>query len=277
MIGDIDSHRIKYLLPDFNHVSYDHKTDPFNFNILYDMSLKYIYDKYNKDFFHIIKMQPVDYLSDVIKPTVKIRFYSRENKQVYFRFDNDNDIKMRNINCTNLFDKDTNKENVLVLIDYNKGYFNKSSIDSLYEYINDNDIVFKKVFINTKPAQLIFYKELLALLSVNRSEITIQLNESEFEPVKDVIFNMNITNVIVTKGKNPITLYTKTNDKYNQKDYSVKNVILNNMHTTSGCGDIYFSGIMYNMIYKEMLIDEAVRNMCHMKQLLKRLNDDIFG
>ena len=241
------------------------------------MSLKYIYDKYNKDFFHIIKMQPVDYLSDVIKPTVKIRFYSRENKQVYFRFDNDNDIKMRNINCTNLFDKDTNKENVLVLIDYNKGYFNKSSIDSLYEYINDNDIVFKKVFINTKPAQLIFYKELLALLSVNRSEITIQLNESEFEPVKDVIFNMNITNVIVTKGKNPITLYTKTNDKYNQKDYSVKNVILNNMHTTSGCGDIYFSGIMYNMIYKEMLIDEAVRNMCHMKQLLKRLNDDIFG
>lgn len=236
------------------------------------MSLKYIYSSYNKEFFHIIRMSPIDYLNDVVKPTVKTRFYSKENKEIYFRFDHDNDVSMRNINCSNFIDTKSNINGHLILIDYNKGYFNKNTITSLYDYITSNDIKFKKVFINTKPSQLELYKNLIEYFNEINSETTIQLNELEFAPVRDIIFDMGFTNIIVTKGKNPVDLYNNNTIQ----SFSVKNIILNNMYTTSGCGDAYFSIIIYNMIYKNMSVEDAMSNMCAMKFLLKRLNDDLF-
>jgi hypothetical protein len=62
-------------------------------------------------------MQPIDYLSDVIEPTVKIRFYSKDKKEVFYRFDRDNTVELRNINCDYLF---STVDNSLILIDYDK-------------------------------------------------------------------------------------------------------------------------------------------------------------
>jgi len=272
MIGFDDKGNIKYLLPKFDNPTLE-QSIPFDLNYLYDRSIRYLYDKYNYDYFHILTMQPMDFLRDVIKPTVKTRFYSTDRKDVFYRLDSDNDIQMRNINCDNMFNPSA--ENNLVIIDYNKGYFNKNTVYSLYEYIIENNVKFKRVFINTKPTQLHLFKELLHHLATF-AEITIQLNEFEFEPVKTSIFNDYYwDNLVVTRGKKAVHLYKSTINTYNE--FNISDIILDDMYTTSGCGDIFLANIIYNMIYNDMTIESSLSNLKNVKSMLIRLNNDLFN
>jgi bifunctional ADP-heptose synthase (sugar kinase/adenylyltransferase) len=272
LIGNDHKCKIKYLLPKFNNPNYTSEI-PFDLNRLYDDSLRSIYNKYNFDYFHIINMQPIDFLCDVIRPTVKVRFYSEENKKVYYRLDSDNNVNMRNINCTHMFSKEA--DNNLILIDYNKGYLNKNTIHTLYDYLVNNGITFKKVFLNTKPSQLQYYKDLLSYLVID-AEVTIQLNEFEFEPIKDVIFDEYLwNNLVVTRGTKAVHLYKACINQY--VAYDIDKIYMDDMYTTSGCGDIFLANIIYNMIYNDSTIEESLVNIDRVKSLLIRLNNDLFN
>jgi hypothetical protein len=185
-VGTENKYNIKYLLPNFDFVNYKNNNFyAFNMHELFDRSIKWIYNNRTCDNFSIIKMQPIDYLSDVIEPTVKIRFYSKNKKEVFYRFDRDNTVELRNINCDYLF---STVDNSLILIDYDKGYINSESIVSLFDYINDNCVKISSLFLNTKPHKISIFKELLNFLHYKYNcKTIIQLNEFEYEPIKDII------------------------------------------------------------------------------------------
>jgi hypothetical protein len=221
-------------------------------------------------------MEPIDFIHDILKPTVKMRFYSSANGEVYFRFDHDNHISLKHINCNNLFSCGTND---IIIVDYDKGYFNKKSIDSLYETIYTDNININNVFLNTKPENLILYKELLNYLyNTLGCNITIQLNEYEFEPVKDILLSNVImwTNIIVTRGKGDIHLYNKYKPSYTSIDIS--DTIIDNVHTTSGCGDLFLANIIYYNLYEHMEIHDAIiHTKQYMKNMISNLNKRIFS
>lgn len=266
---------IKYLLPAFNFI--DYKNDnfyAFNMHELFDRSIKYIYNNRCCDNFSIIKMQPIDYINDVLEPTVKIRFYSKSHKRIFYRFDRDNTKLIKNINCNHLF---STVDNVLLLIDYDKGIFSEDSIVSLYDYIFNNDIKIETVFLNTKPHKLHLFKELFKFLKLNKScDIIIQLNEFEFEPVKDVIDNLDWTYLIVTRGTKDIHLYTKY-IMQGETVFDISDSIINDIPTTSGCGDIFFSQVMFNYLYNSLSIENSIQSAVNnMKNILYSLNDKLF-
>lgn len=267
---------IKYLLPSYKFTAYNDNTcDVFNLHKLYDMSLKYIYQTYNKEYFHIIKMQPIDYIYDVIKPTVKIRFISKKEKQVYFRFDNDNDVNMRNINCDHIFERRV--INNLILVDYDKGYLNRSTINSLYDYISNNDIQFKHVFLNTKPTNIENYKDLLKLFKKIGALVHIQLNEFEYEPIKDLLDSVEYNNwetIIVTRGIKPILL---RRCGYKDTEININTTIVKNAYTTSGCGDMFLANIIYATLYLDQKMTDAIRfATTNITQMIIDLNEDLF-
>ncbi len=266
---------VKYLLPDFNFNTYKDTTcSAFNLHKLFDMSLKYLYNEFSHEYFHIIRMQPIDYLNDVIKPTVKIRFISKENKEVYYRFDNDNDVQMRNINCSHLFEKTV--ENNLVLIDYNKGYLNKSTIRSLMDYITTNNISFRHMFLNTKPDNITNFKEILGVFKRLGTKVHIQLNEFEYEPIKDVLDGDDYywSTIIVTRGTKSILL--KESGKVDD-EIDISGTLVDDVYTTSGCGDLMLSGIIYAILYKNVDIKSAIEfSISKMKESIVNLNIDLF-
>lgn len=279
-INDRDSYKITYLLPDFNFVNYTNEGFyAFNVNELFDRSIKYIYNNRYCDNFNIIKMQPIDYISDIIKPTVKVRFYSKDKKEVFYRFDMDNDVQLKNINCSNLFNKRIGGINNLILIDYDKGYLNKYSIKTLFDYIDETGTIVKNLFLNTKPHKIKYYKKLITLLKEKFDCcITIQLNEFEYEPIKTELSEYNWDNLIITRGTKPIQLHIKNNDIDIIEDINIKKSIILDIPTTSGCGDMLLSGIIYSYLYKGYDILESVKSsVSEMKQNIIDLNNKLFG
>lgn len=275
LMEDANKYVIKYLLPDFNFTSYsDNTCSAFNLHELYDMSLKYIYRNLSEEYFHIIQMKPIDYLNDVIKPTVKIRFISKKNKQVYYRFDRDNDVQMRNINCSHLFER--NIENNLVLIDYNKGYLNKSTLNSLVDYITTHEIKFKHLFLNTKPDNISNFVELLHTCDIRGTQVHIQLNEHEYEPIKKLFTSGEyyFTSLIVTRGTKPVWLF---DNRGGFKEIDISDSLVDGVYTTSGCGDMFLANIIYSTLYRETnMVDSIMFSIRNMKDMIIQLNEDLF-
>lgn len=263
---------IVYLLPKVEDSVHD---EIFNFKDLFYKSIKYI-SNYNIDYFTVKLMEPIDFIHDIIKPTVKIRFYSSVSGEVYFRFDHDNNIELKNINCNNLFSTATND---IIIIDYDKGYFNKKSIDTLFDTIYTNNIKINNLFLNTKPANLELYTELLNYLYKDVGcNITIQLNEYEFEPVKDILLSNEISwsNIIVTRGKNDIHLYDRYKPTYTSIDIS--DAIIDDVHTTSGCGDVFLANVIYyNLYHHKDILESILITTKHMKNIIYDLNKRIFS
>lgn len=275
LVNNNDKYIIKYLLPDFSFTDYTNSYDGmFNLHKLFDMSLKYIYKNYDKKYFHLIKMFPVDYIYDVIKPTVKIRFISKEYREVYFRQDFDNDIQMRNINCTHLFNPSV--EDNLILIDYDKGNLNKSTLHSLYTFILNNNIKFKTVFINTKPNNLSNFKNLLKYFKQCDTIVIFQLNEFEFTPIEKQLFSNEyyFSFIIVTRGNKPIRLYFSSGEFI---EIPVNTELDNLIETTSGAGDIFFACVIYHYLYyKNTVIDSIKHAIELMPDKILKLNNDLF-
>jgi len=281
LVEDNNKYRINYLLPDFNFINYvDDNFYAFNIYELFDRSIKYIYNNRNCENFNIIKMQPIDYIRDNIQPTVKVRFFSKKRKEVFYRFDMDNNIQLRNINCSQIFTTPY-KTNNLILIDYDKGYFNKHSTKSLSDYI-ETGVNISTLFLNTKPHKIELYKDIIHNLRNNYDcKTIIQLNESEFEPIKDeLLADYDWEYIIVTRGTKSIQLYIKIeNDRntWTMLDISIGYSLVNDIPTTSGAGDIFFSQVIYYYLYFhkniKAAIDYAVLNM---KSHLFELNYKLF-
>jgi len=213
-------------------------------------------------------MLPIDYLNDVIEPTVKIRFYSKDKKEVFYRFDRDNTVELKNINCDYLF---STVNNSLILIDYDKGYINSESIISLFDYIDNNGIKISSLFLNTKPHKIHIFKEFLDFLyNKYNCKIIIQLNEFEYKPIKNIIDEYSWSHLIVTRGIKSIHLYNKeiTIEKI---DIDISESLVEDIPTTSGCGDIFFSQIIYYYLYNKADILKSIKYA--VSNMISHLND----
>lgn len=269
-------YNIKYLLPNFDYVDYsDNKLHGFNLKELFDRSIKYLNNK-KYQCFDIIKMRPIYYLNDIIKPTVKFRFYSKEQNKVFYRFDIDNDINMKHINCNYAFKE---KDNSLILIDYDKGYFTKESIDNLLNDIIENNWKIDTIFLNTKPHKILFFKKLISLLKKTYgTEVIIQLNEKEYSPIKNTIHEYDYKYLIVTRGINDIMYFENENGRITRDDIDISHTIINDVYTTSGCGDIFLSMVMYYYIFVEKDILKSLKfSANNMKRKIHKLNDKLFS
>ena len=231
-------------------------------------------------------MQPIDYLNDVIKPTVKVRFISKRRSEVFYRFDMDNDVQLKNINCNYVFSlpSSKNNNNHLILIDYDKGCFNKDSIKSLFNYIESNNINISDVILNTKPHKLHLFIPLLKYVIKDRGNVIIQMNESEFEPFKDEICEWDwYTYFIVTRGTKDVLLYSRSL-KYDKltapkcDTYDVTSSIVDNVPTTSGCGDQFLAEIIFCYLYNNYSIENSIiSSIIKMKQNIIDLNNKLFN
>jgi len=269
-------YNVKYLLPNFNYVNYDDKLHGFNLQEIFDRSIKYLSNK-NYRHFDIIKMRPIYYLNDTIKPTVKFRFYSKKQNKIFYRFDIDNDIKMKHINCNYAFKE---KNNSLILIDYDKGYFTEESIKNLLNDIIYNEWKIDTLFLNTKPHKILYFKELISKLkSVYNTETIIQLNEKEYEPVKDLIYAYDYKYLIITRGIKDIIYFDNSNEKeIKEFKIDISHTIINNINTTSGCGDIFMSMVMYYYIFVEKDISKSINfSIANMKSKIIKLNNKLFN
>ena len=280
LIQDSCNYNIYYLLPNFNFENYIDNLFAFNTRELFDRSIKYIYNNHNCENFNIIKMQPIDYLNDVIKPTVKVRFISKRRSEVFYRFDMDNDVQLKNINCNHVFSQSTSKNNSnhLILIDYDKGCFNKDSVKSLFNYIDNNNIKVDNVFLNTKPHKLNMFIPLLDLVKSKNGTVCIQFNEGEFIPVKaEIERSMWWNYIIVTRGTKDIMLYDLFNSVQTKTTFDIKESIVNDVPTTSGCGDIFFANVIYNYLYNKFDMNQSItKTIDVMKQKIINLNHKLF-
>ena len=269
-------YNVRYMLPNFEYVDYNDNLYAFNLKELFDRSIKHIYNNHKYKHFDIIKMRPIYYLSDIIKPTVKFRFYSKKMNEVFYRFDYDNDIEMRHLNCNYAFKK---SNNTLILIDYDKGCFTEESISNLLDDIVYNNWRINTLFLNTKPHKIIYFKKLISKLKVKyNTETIIQLNDKEYEPIKDIIHTYDYKYLIVTQGIKNILYFEKKNKK-ELNDYSIdiSHTIINNVNTTSGCGDIFMSMVMYYYIFVEKDINKSIKfSIDNMKRKIIQLNDKLF-
>lgn len=265
---------IIYMLPDFNYIDYDNKLYAFNLNELFDRSIKFLYKNNTYNNFDIIKIKSTSYLNDIIKPTVKFRYFSKENNEIYFRFDCDNNINVKYINVDNIFNENSN----LILIDYDKGYLTEDSIKNLTVDIISNNYKIDRLFINTKPHKLKLYKELFYHLYTHcYTDIIIQMNEKEYTPVENEIHNYFYTNLIVTRGEKNIFLFSKNGTEIIKKEIDISKNIINNVYTTSGCGDIFFSQVMYSYLFIKDNIEDSIKfSIDNMTKGIIYLNNRIF-
>jgi hypothetical protein len=267
-------YRVKYLLPNFNYVNYKDDLHGFNLHELFDRSIKYLSNK-NYQYFDIIKMQSVYYLNDIIKPTVKFRFYSKKQNQVFYRFDVDNDIEMKHIDTSYAFNE---KNNSLILIDYDKGYFTEESIKNLLDDILCNGWKIDTVFLNTKPHKIEYFKKIITELKrVCGAEVIIQLNEKEYDPVKKFIHSYDYKYLVVTRGTDDIIYFDKDEEKSVEHRMDISHTLINDIYTTSGCGDIFMSLMMYYYIFVENDIKKSIKfSIENIKEKIIKLNNKLF-
>jgi hypothetical protein len=271
-VSDEDHNNIIYLMNDLVDDTYNRNI--FNLKYFFNESLKKL-DIY-KNNIDILRNESI-YFNNYLNPTVKFRYYSKDNKKVFYRFDCDNDIELRYINCKNYF----SKSNDLILIDYDKGYLTKYSIENLTIDIISNGFRIDRVFLNTKPHKLELYKRLFEhLYDVYDTDIIIQMNEKEYEPIKDYIhYNIPYKYLIVTRGENSVYLFEKNYKENISKvtEIDISESIIRDVYTTSGAGDIFMSSIMYYYMYKNSNIFDAVSfSTDNMKDRIIELNNKIF-
>jgi hypothetical protein len=235
---------------------------------LANTSVNYLKDNINHTELKIMEM---DDPNSTISPTTKTRFISKSS--VNFRLDDDNKLFLKKIDYSKVFKVESNCNN-LILIDYNKGYFNKPTLDSLLRHIQTNSIKIDKLVLNSKPDNFENFIALINYLYENGTEVIIQQNEAEFVKLKDILYSKYCkwSNLIITYGSHNVQLFT---DEPTIQSFAVKKV---NAITTSGAGDMLLAGFVYYHIYENFSIDYALSSaIALMPEFILNLNSQLFG
>lgn len=138
--------------------------------------------------------------------------------------------------------RDSNKIDIIILQDYNKGVLTKSLIEKVIKFANDNNI---KVLVDPKFYNFFEYKNVF-LFKPNRKEIEEALGRKtkDIEEIKkvaeDLIDKINCTYLVLTLGDKGVMLFEKSKGKTNIEKIET---VAREVADVSGAGDTVISTI----------------------------------
>lgn len=169
---------------------------------------------------------------------VKNRFIGQNNIQM-FRFDEEYTEKINdtiNNEIISAFEKNINKYDIVIISDYNKGLLTIENTKKMIEIANKNNI---RTLIDVKEPKYEKYKNAY-LIKPNLEELkqitnmNVETEEEIIEAAKELLKNSNSKYVLVTKGKDGMTIVSKED----YKDISCKT---REVFDVTGAGDTVIS------------------------------------
>lgn len=149
-----------------------------------------------------------------------------------------------NLKIKNLLQKESKKSNLVIISDYNKGFFTNQNIPLILRILNKKD---KKIFIDSKRSNLEIFKNVF-VIKINNDEacnyFKIQdiYNKSEYKKIYDFLRINNIKNLIVTTGKYGAVLFS------NREYIYIKNYKQSEIYDVSGAGDTFLSYLVFGFM-----------------------------
>lgn len=170
--------------------------------------------------------------------TVKTRFIGQNNLQM-FRFDQEKTIALSEKISSELieqYENELKKFDLIIISDYNKGLLNVDNTQKFIEIANKNNV---KVLVDIKEPKYEKYKNAYIIKpNLNElSEITklkVETEEEIINAARELQKNTNCNYVLVTKGKDGMTLVNK--DDYKNIECASREV-----YDVTGAGDTVIS------------------------------------
>lgn len=169
---------------------------------------------------------------------VKNRFIGQNNIQM-FRFDEEYTEKINdtiNNEIISAFEKNINKYDIVIISDYNKGLLTIENTKKMIEIANKNNI---RTLIDVKEPKYEKYKNAY-LIKPNLEELkqitnmNVETEEEIIEAAKELLKNANSEYVLVTKGKDGMTIVSK-------EDYKNISCKTREVFDVTGAGDTVIS------------------------------------
>lgn len=176
---------------------------------------------------------------------VKNRFIGQNNIQM-FRFDEEYTEKINdtiNNEIISTFEKNINKYDIVIISDYNKGLLTIENTKKMIEIANKNNV---RTLIDVKEPKYEKYKNAY-LIKPNLEELkqitnmNVETEEEIIEAAKELLKNANSEYVLVTKGKDGMTIVSK-------EDYKNISCKTREVFDVTGAGDTVISYLAVSLV-----------------------------
>jgi bifunctional ADP-heptose synthase (sugar kinase/adenylyltransferase) len=197
-----------------------------------------------------IEFQEIDY-KDVI---VKERYIDVLSKYHLLRVDNDNVVGKHSLSIANISRViEENDISCVIMMDYQKGLFdNEIFVIDLISLLKEKDI---PIYVDTRTKDLSRFSG-ADIIKLNDTEYDIASKQYNVSTPQMLANMLNVSDVIVTKGEEGATLYSRNGFTVDAKPIYEKTSAAPDV---TGCGDAFDSSFCYYYFIEKKCVSTSLR------------------